>query len=120
MNAGFGWAISAGSKKKELAWEFIRWASSREITQKLLTTQNSGIDPARVSGLNSPEYKAFAPKVQRGATASLNGALAWPTNAQSPKLLEALSEQLSLALNGQVKPKDALAAAQAEWQRLLA
>jgi multiple sugar transport system substrate-binding protein len=119
LNAGFGWAISSGSRKKELAWEFIRWATSAEVTLKLLTTQNSGIDPARVSGLNAPSYKEFAPKVQAAVAATSGATLAWPTSPQSPKLLEALSEQLSLALNGQITPKEALAAAQKEWEHLL-
>ncbi|WKW52107.1 ABC transporter substrate-binding protein [Rhodomicrobium lacus] len=119
LNAGFGWAISTGSKKKALAWEFVRWATSADVTLQLLTLQNSGIDPARTSGLNADSYKAFAPKVQAAIAAS-SKTLIWPNGPQSPKLLEALTEQLSLALNGQIKPKDALAAAQKEWEHLLA
>jgi len=119
LNAGFGWAISTGSKKKALAWEFVRWATSADVTLQLLTLQNSGIDPARTSGLNADSYKAFAPKVQAAIAAS-SKTLIWPNGPQSPKLLEALTEQLSLALNGQITPKDALAAAQKEWEHLLA
>ncbi len=120
LNAGFGWAISTGSKKKDLAWEFVKWASGRDAGLKLLTTPNSGIDPTRLSTLNAPEYKAFAPKVQVAATASLTGSLAWPTGAQSPKLLDALTEQLALIIAGQVEPKAGLEAAQKAWERLLA
>lgn len=119
LDAGFGWAISTGSKKKELAWEFVRWAASREVGLKLLTTFNSGIDPTRISTLNAPEYKAFAPKVQRAASAAFASALPWPTVPQTPKLLEALTEQLSLILAGQTKPKAGLEAAQRAWERLL-
>ncbi|HXW30783.1 MAG TPA: sugar ABC transporter substrate-binding protein [Xanthobacteraceae bacterium] len=119
LDAGFGWAISTGSKKKELAWQFVRWATSREVGLKLLTTPNSGIDPTRVSTLNAPEYKAFAPKVQGAATASLEGALVWPNGPQSPRLLDALTEQLALILAGQVKPRAGLEVAQRAWERIL-
>jgi multiple sugar transport system substrate-binding protein len=119
LDAGFGWAISSGSKKKELAWEFVRWASSSEIGVKLLTTYNSGIDPTRISTLNAPEYKSFAPKVQRAAAAAFGSALVWPTVPQAPKLLDALTEQLALMLAGQSKPKAGLEAAQRAWERVL-
>jgi multiple sugar transport system substrate-binding protein len=120
LNAGFGWAISTGSKKKELAWEFVKWATARKEGVRLMTTPNSGIDPTRLSTLSAPEYKAFAPKVQAAATASLNGSLAWPTGPQSPKLLEALADQLALIVGGQVKAKAGLEAAQKAWERTLA
>jgi multiple sugar transport system substrate-binding protein len=120
LNAGFGWAISTGSKKKDLAWEFVKWATAHDVQVKLLTTFNSGIDPTRLSTLNAEQYKAFAPKVQKAATASLSGSLPWPTGPQSPKLLEALSEQLALIISGQTKPKEGLEAAQKAWERLLA
>lgn len=119
LDAGFGWAISAGSKKRELAWEFVRWATSSQISLKLLTTYNSGIDPTRLSTLNAPEYKAFAPKVQRAAAAAFGSALVWPNVPQTPKLLDALTEQLALILAGQTKPKAGLEAAQRAWERLL-
>lgn len=120
LDAGFGWAISAGSTKKELAWEFVRWAASSQTGLKLLTTNNSGIDPTRNSTLNAPEYKSFAPKVQRAAAAAFGSALVWPTVPQGPKLLDALTEQLALILAGQTKPKAGLEAAQHAWERLLA
>lgn len=119
LDAGFGWAISAGSKKKDLAWEFVRWATSTQIGVKLLTTYNSGIDPTRNSTLNAPEYKSFAPKVQRAAAAAFGSALVWPTVPQAPKLLEALTEQLALILARETKPKAGLEAAQRAWERLL-
>ena len=120
LDAGFGWAISTGSTKKELAWEFVRWASSSQVGTTLLTTPNSGIDPIRRSNLDNPDYKAFAPRVQRAASAAFGNALPWPNVAQTPKLLDALTEQLALILAGQVKPKAGLEAAQRAWEHLLA
>ena len=120
LDAGFGWAISTGSTKKELAWEFVRWASSSQVGTTLLTTPNSGIDPIRRSNLDNPDYKAFAPRVQRAASAAFGNALPWPNVAQTPKLLDALTEQLALILAGQVEPKAGLEAAQRAWEHLLA
>jgi multiple sugar transport system substrate-binding protein len=119
LDAGFGFAISAGSKQQDAAWELIRFASSRDFHLKMLTTTGSGIDPIYLSALNSPEYKAFAPKVQAAAAQSLNGALAWPTDPQSPKLMQALSDELALILAGQKQPEQAIRDAQAAWVKLL-
>lgn len=119
LNAGFSFSVSKGSSKKELAWEFIKFATSPDYSRKLLVTTGSGIDPTRLSGLNSEEYKAFAPLVQQAASASLAGVLPWPTTPQSPLMMEVLSDQLSQMMAGQKSATDALAAAQAEWVRII-
>ncbi len=119
LNAGFCFSISKGSKKKELAWEFMKWVTSPQYSLELLTTTGSGIDPTRLSGLNSDAYKAFAPKVQKAAKASLSGALAWPTNPESPRMMEALSDQLAAMLAGEKSSEDAMKQTQAAWERLL-
>lgn len=53
-----GWtmAISAHSKKKEPAWYFLQWASSKAIEEKLAL---EGIAPPRASVASAPEYKAW-------------------------------------------------------------
>ena len=58
--------------------------------------------------------------MQRAASAAFGNALPWPNVAQTPKLLDALTEQLALILAGQVKPKAGLEAAQRAWEHLLA
>ena len=119
MNAGFCFSVSKGSTKKDLAWEFVKFATSPDYSRRLLLTTGSGIDPIRMSGLNSDEYKAFAPLVQEAASASLAGVLPWPTTPQSPLMFEVLSDQLSQMMAGQKTPVDAMAAAQSEWVRIL-
>lgn len=119
LNAGFGFGISSASKNADAAWAFIRYAVSRDVHLRLLTTTASGIDPIRVSELESPEYKAFAPKVQAAAGAALNGALAWPTIPQAPALLQNLADELALALAGSKAPEKALTDANAAWTRIL-
>ncbi|WP_448577036.1 ABC transporter substrate-binding protein [Thermomicrobium sp.] len=119
LNAGFAFGVSTGSKKKELAREFIKFATSKEMHRKLLTTTGSGIDPTRRSGLESNEYKTFAPKVQRAAAAALSGAFPWPTIPEAPELMTVLADELALMLQGAKTPQQALADAQAAWERIL-
>lgn len=119
LNAGFGFAVSTGARNKELAREFIKFATSKETHLKLLLTTGSGIDPMRKSGLESAEYKQFAPKVQKAVSVALNGAFAWPTGPQSPDLMTSLADTLALVLQQQVTPEAALANVQAEWKQIL-
>jgi multiple sugar transport system substrate-binding protein len=52
----WGLAIAAGSKKKDAAWEFVKWATSKDTTIK---TQSVGSVPsARSSVWESPEGAA--------------------------------------------------------------
>ena len=119
LNAGFCFAVSTGSQNQELAREFVRFATSPDYHLKLLTTTGSGIDPTRVSALNSEAYQEFAPKVQRAAAAALNGAFPWPTNPESPELMQALADELALMLQGNKDAATAMADAQAAWEGIL-
>ena len=119
LNAGWTMGVAAYSAKQDIAWEFIKLASSAAMGLKLITTTGSGIDPFRISNLNDPQYAAFNPQVQRAAASSLNGAVGWPAGPQSPRMLEALSEQLASMVAGEVGAADALAQAHRTWERLL-
>ncbi|MEQ8282783.1 MAG: sugar ABC transporter substrate-binding protein [Roseitalea porphyridii] len=119
LNAGFGFGVSTGSQKPELAWEFIKFATGQKHGLELLTTTGTGIDPTRVSNLESEEYASFAPKVQEAAQASMTGVLAWPTIPESPRLMERLSDELALMLSGDQDAETAMRNTQAEWERIL-
>jgi multiple sugar transport system substrate-binding protein len=119
LNAGFCFSVSSGSQNKEMAREFVKFATSKDYHLKLLTTTGSGIDPMRLSGLNAEEYKSFAPKVQAAASASLAGAFAWPTIPESPELMQALADELALMLQGNKDAATAMADAQAAWVGIL-
>ncbi|MEA2512828.1 MAG: multiple sugar transport system substrate-binding protein [Thermomicrobiales bacterium] len=119
LNAGFAFGVSTGAKEKEVARWFVKFATSKAFHVKTLTTVGSGIDPMRVSGLNSEAYKAFAPKVQVAAGAALNSVLAWPTIPQSPDLMTKLTDEIALVLQGSKSPEDALKAAQESWVQIL-
>ncbi|WP_208508110.1 sugar ABC transporter substrate-binding protein [Variovorax paradoxus] len=119
LNAGFGLGIAAGTQKTELAWDFIKWATSKDISLRQDVLPGSGIDPNRTSVLNHPDYIKAAPQLQPQLKAAIGDALAWPLQAQSPKLMDALTEQLALIVSGRRKPREALEAAQASWVQLL-
>ncbi|CAN0620777.1 multiple sugar transport system substrate-binding protein [Burkholderia multivorans] len=119
LNAGFGLGISAGSTKRDVAWEFIKFATSRRESLKQDILPGSGIDPNRTSVLNDPAYGKAAPRLQAEVRAAIGNALAWPLQPQSPKLMDALTEQLAQIVSRRKSPKDALAAAQVSWERLL-
>lgn len=119
LNAGFGFGVSTGSQKRELAWELIKFATSSRYETALLTTQNSGIDPSRRSSFYSAEYKAFAPKVQAALAGALENALPWPTSSVSPQLQQALADELALVLADQKSPEQALKDAHASWTSTL-
>ena len=119
LNAGWTMGVAAYSQKQDIAWEFIKLASSAAMGLKLITTTGTGIDPFRISNLNDPKYAAFNAQSQRAAASSLNGAVGWPSVPEAPRMLEALSEQLAAMVAGETQPKDALAQTQAAWERLL-
>lgn len=58
---GYSFAINRDvpQKRKDAAWEFIKWACSKEQAKKLLATQNSGAN--RYSSLNDPDLIAKYP-----------------------------------------------------------
>ncbi|MBE3571839.1 MAG: sugar ABC transporter substrate-binding protein [Moorella humiferrea] len=58
---GAPWAlsISASSKHKEAAWEFVKWLSSKEVMKKAQLVGNTG---TRKSVWNDPEVLAKMPK----------------------------------------------------------
>jgi multiple sugar transport system substrate-binding protein len=119
FNAGFGFAITTGSAKQELAWELVKFATGPKVQEELLLITGSGIDPSRKSQLYGEAYKAFAPKLQTALAGQLENGLPWPTVVQSPQLQTILADELATILAGQKEPAEALAAAHAEWNRVL-
>ena len=120
LNAGFAFGVSAGSSKKDAAWELVKFATSPAYQEELLLLTGSGIDPSRQSLLHSDKYKAFAPKVQAALADSLAQSLPWPTIPQSPQLQQTLADELALALAGTKTPEQAIQDAHAAWQQILA
>ena len=60
--------------KTELARDFIQWAASSEINEELLVADpQTGIDPNRISSLESEAYGQAYPDLQRVNRATLDG-----------------------------------------------
>jgi multiple sugar transport system substrate-binding protein len=119
LDAGFTMTLSSSAANPELAKKFMLWATSEELNLKLITSSGSGIDPNRVSTLQSQTYKDFNPQVQEAASASLNGALPWPTSSDAPALNQALTDALAKMISEGGDPKETMAAVQAEWESIL-
>lgn len=119
LNAGFCFAVSTGSQNKDAARAFIRFATSKNFHLQMLLTTGSGIDPMRLSGLESPLYAEFAPRVQAAAAAALSGVLPWPTISESPDLMTALSDELALMLQGSQTPEETMTNVQDAWTQIL-
>jgi multiple sugar transport system substrate-binding protein len=118
--AGFTWVVAANTAKTELARDFIQWAASSEVNEELLVADpQTGIDPNRISSLESASYGEAYPDLQRVNRATLDGALAWPTGENATQAAEVLTDELAKLVAGEVTAQEALDAAQAEWEELL-
>ncbi|MEV8273366.1 sugar ABC transporter substrate-binding protein [Microbacterium sp. NPDC077184] len=119
LDAGFTLTLSSQADNVELAKDFMLWATSSEVNLKLITSYGSGIDPNRVSTLQSETYIEFNPQVQEAASASLNGALPWPTTADAPALNQALTDALATMIAERGDPQETMEQVQAEWESIL-
>ncbi|MFT4191562.1 MAG: sugar ABC transporter substrate-binding protein [Comamonas sp.] len=119
--AGFTWVIAHNTKKEALAKAFIKWAASSKVNEQLLSADpQTGIDPNRVSSLESASYGKAYPDLQRVNRATLNGALAWPTGKNATRAAEVLTDELAKLIAGTGgTPQQTLDRVQAQWERLL-
>ncbi|APG95159.1 ABC transporter substrate-binding protein [Sinorhizobium americanum] len=120
FNAGFGFAITTGSQNKDVAWELIKLVTGKGYHEQLLALTGSGIDPDRQSGLRSEKFKAFQPLVQPLLDGgALENSLAWPAAVYAPKLENALTDELALALAGTKSAEQAIADAHRAWTEII-
>ncbi len=119
--AGFTWVIAANTTKDELAKEFIAFASSSEVNSGLIVADpQTGIDPNRVSALESDAYGTQYPDLQRVNRATLDGALAWPTGENASAAAQVLTDELAKLIAGEGgTAQETLDRVQAEWEKLL-
>jgi len=114
----WGLSIPAGTKHKDAAWEFVKWATSKETT---IRTQNAAVVPgARNSVWESPEGRAkFPADWVAAAKASAKGkSYDRPLVVQVGKARDIIGSAIVSAIEG----KDVEAAARAanqEFQALL-
>ena len=108
---GYVLGINARSPHQDVAWQFIRYLLRDEVQiQRALT---AGDPPGVRSAYNATLFDQ-AP-FYRDEQAVFNiGPTPRPVDPQYPRVSEVLQTQLNLALQGQVSPETALAAAQAQ------
>jgi len=118
LNSGYGLGVSAASKNKTAALSFIKWATSSAEMLVETTAPDSAIDPNRASVLHSTAYANATPAAVDLIRAGLDGTpMVWPKDLTAPKNLQALVDQLALAIEGKQDVKTALSNAQKAWVR---
>jgi multiple sugar transport system substrate-binding protein len=124
--ATHGLMIPVGSKKKEPAWEFIRWATSRGTMRRVaLESQHAAV--TRASVLNDAEFKkkyrladSDVPALHLAALKAAGaGYMAYRTVPEFPAVTERVVIALSAVASGQKSAADAMPAANGEVLRLL-
>lgn len=118
LNAGWAMGISPNAPDEELAKEFVAFASSKDVNEKLITTTGSGVDPIRTSTLESAKYQEFAPEVSAVAAEVLPNAQSWPTSPAAPEMIQSLNDNLALMLQGGLTAEQAMQETWDAWQGL--
>lgn len=114
--AGPGLMISSDAPDKELAWDFIQYLLSPEVSEQYV--EGIGAIPARQSAIDTP-YVADDPLMTQYVELI-------PTYVPNPTVpgwiaaRDAMSSVLEQALNGQVTPQEALDRMQTEIDEILA
>jgi len=112
--------IPAGSKNKEAAWAFIRWALSKQTTQRAVAAGYGS--PARRSDILSAEFRKK--QVINGSDlgqlaldsieqAAKTGHMKYRTVAVYPQVDQQLNKAIELVVTGQLSAKQAFQNAQA-------
>jgi ABC-type glycerol-3-phosphate transport system substrate-binding protein len=116
LDGGYGLGVSAASKNRDAALEFIKWVTSTDEMLLETTQNNSAIDPNRTSVLHSSAYAANTPIAIDAIRAGLDGTpMVWPHGPADPDNLQRLVDQLALAMEGKQSAATALRNAQAAW-----
>lgn len=119
--AGFTWVIAENTDQDELAREFITYAASAEVNEQLLTADPpTGIDPNRVSSLESESYGEAYPELQEVNRATLSGTLAWPTGEGASQAATVLTTELAKLIAGEGgSAQETMDTIQAQWEDIL-
>jgi ABC-type glycerol-3-phosphate transport system substrate-binding protein len=121
--ASHGYQIPAASKNKEAAWEFIRWATSKEMVTRWALEANFSAVP-RISVLTSPEYgekyNRSKTKIGELIVEAINLAKpAYRTVPEFPEVGARIGNGLNEIISGQKSVKDALDAVQKDAEQIM-
>ena len=118
--------IPVGCKRKEAAWEFIKWATGKELMGRIAAEE---FHPG-VTRISAAEATTHAKQYIYGATnvgklhgevlkMAGTGYMAYRVIPEYPQLRDIINVALAQAITGQKSLKDALAGAQAQAVALL-
>lgn len=118
--ASHGFGIPAGSKKKDAAWEFIKWAMSKDMFRRMLTEKGYG-SVTRRSVIALPEFKQkmtingydVADLYLRTIDLAARGHMKYRTVHVYPQVDKQIDKAIELITSRQMSAKEALQKAQA-------
>ena len=116
--ATFQWAmnIPKGSQNKELAWEFIRFMSSKDA---VLNMALSGNGPVRASTFENPVYSSRAPYLEGMQIMLKLGYPLFPAFENFTQVNDIIGEHIQQVVLGQKTPQQAMQDAEAVISGLL-
>lgn len=100
----YPYSISVDSPNKEAAWEFIKWAASKEIQEDYI---NTGGEPVRISVMNDPAMQEKYPHFKYYEEI-INTSDYRPLIPEYPEVLDIIGLELSKALIGEITKEEAL------------
>ena len=109
-------AIPKGSRRKDAAWDFIRFMSTKDA---VLNMALSGNGPTRISTFENPKYKAMVPTVNGTLTMLKLGYPMFPAFENFTQANDIIGEQIQQAVLGRKTPDQAMQDAQGAIKELL-
>jgi len=118
--ATHGWGIPKFSKKKDAAWEFIKWSTSKEMFQRMLVEKGYG-SVTRNSVINTQTFKDkfmingydVADMFVKTAATLTDGHMEYRTKHVYPQIDKQLNIAIERCGSGQMSAKEAMTKAQA-------
>jgi multiple sugar transport system substrate-binding protein len=113
-----GWSlfINKFSKKKDAAWEFMKFLTSTE--SQIYQAVQHGNPPSRYSVFESEEYKAKVPTASAVAEV-MKYATIQPNHPELSKVNDILGKHLNMGIAGDMTPEEALAEAERQINELI-
>lgn len=117
----WGYGISAHSKNKDLAWEFVRWASSAPILTRLAKTFTNPVSrrSSMQALLSDPQLSAQAKSVITTMTRSVSLSQTIPMVPKWPTVETRIAVALSKIMTRQASPQTEVKAAAADIKSAL-
>jgi len=104
--AGWSFSIAKNSRNKDLAWEFVKWVTSREMQLRMA----AGVPPSRTSVYEDPEAQKVAPYFPQMQVA-FKGAVCWPMAPEMAEIWDAVGKEFSAYIGGEIELEEAISRA---------